>query len=178
MSKSVIVGLVLGLAGGVGAQPILNMPSTVIVVKDSILVPPNVKKRKFKWRTSTKPFQIPAGAPRIVPPAPGGPGDPTIHGATLIVYNAAGRPLSSTFALPAENWVINGSVENFKGYRFKDDTVIDGPVLRIYVKFDKLFVFGGRDNWTYLLDGQQQVRMAGRLIMVPSWHGVPKGSPS
>lgn len=161
MPRALALLLAVALAGPAVAETLLPLPTTLLVLKDGA----DAKARFFKVRSSTKVSQIPPDGNRIAPPLPGGPGDPTLHGATLTVVNAAGRSLVWSTPLPAARWSIIGSPTNFKGWFFKDDTPADGPVFRIYVKHDKLFVMGGRANWGYLLDALPQERVAARLTM-------------
>jgi hypothetical protein len=151
----------VGLAGAAAAQTILDLPTTSLVLKDDPGGAP--KARYVKVRSSTKSGQVAPGEDRIVPPAPGGAGDPTLHGATFTIYNVGGNPQVHTATLPAAFWRINGSPSNHKGWLFKDTTTGDGPIFRIYLKPDKLFVIGGRDLWGYRLEATPQVRVAWRL---------------
>lgn len=149
------------LAGTAVAQTILDLPTTSLVLKDDPGDAP--KARYVKVRSSTKVSQVAPGDDRIVPPAPGSAGDPTIHGATFTVYNVAGNPQVHTAILPAAHWRINGSPANHKGWLFKDPNTGDGPIFRVYLKPDKLFVIGGRDLWGYRLEAEPQERVAWRL---------------
>lgn len=161
MRSIAVVALCAVLAGVAGAQTIWDLPTTSLVLKDDPGGAP--KARYVKVRSSTKTGQVAPGDDRIVPPAPGSAGDPTIHGATFTIYNVAGNPQVHTATLPAAFWRINGSPSNHKGWLFKDTTTGDGPIFRIYLKPDKLFVIGGRDLWGYRLDAEPQERVAWRL---------------
>jgi hypothetical protein len=83
----------------------------------------------------------------------------------MTVYNSNGRPLQFTVPLPASGWDVIGTAANLKGYQYHDPSPADGPVGRIYVKKDKLFVMGGKDEFGYGLDDTQQGRMAVRFTM-------------
>lgn len=162
MARLVPVLAVCALFGaGAGAQTIADLPTTSLVLKDDPAGAP--KARYVKVRSSTKAAQVAPGDDRIVPPAPGSAGDPTLHGATFTIYNVAGNPQVHTATLPAAFWRINGSPTNHKGWLFKDPTTADGPIFRIYLKPDKLFVIGGRELWGYRLDVAPQERVAWRL---------------
>ena len=56
---------------------------------------PSARKVTFKSKTKTDPVQN-----RVVVPAQGRAGDPTVDGATLVVYNSAGSGEKATVALP------------------------------------------------------------------------------
>jgi hypothetical protein len=115
------------------------------------------RKLAFKSRTKTEP-----GANRIVPPAPGSAGDPTLHGATLTVYNSAGSGESFTTALPAGGWVALGSALTPKGFRFKSSDPGDA-VRRVVLKGDLLKVKAKGSAWGYTLDEPSQGRIALRV---------------
>jgi hypothetical protein len=152
--------LVVALCARARAEPLV-LPTVSLVVKDDATLPIEPKKRFFKLRSGTKTEPV----VHIVPPAVGGAGDPTIGGATLTVYNTDGVPQVATYALPAARWSLIGTATTFKGYQFHDDTPVDGPVVRIFVKPDKIFVAGGKANWTYLLGTTPQGRVAARLAL-------------
>src|SRR5262249_9227192 len=119
------------------------------------------KKRFFKLRSGTKL----ATSGRIVPPSPGGAGDPTLGGATITVFATGGPSPIVPYALPASHWSLIGTTINFKGYQFPDKTPADGPIVLLFVKPDKIFVAGGKANWGYLLDGGPQGSVAARLTL-------------
>jgi hypothetical protein len=131
----------------------INIPTHSLSLKDDVTVPVNLNVRKISFKSSTK------GLPtRVLPPTAGSAGDPTQHGATLIVYNSAG--LSSdevTVNLPQSGWSPFGN----GGYRFRDTS--GGPISMITVKTDSLQVRGGKAAWTYSLDEPAQGRVAVRL---------------
>jgi hypothetical protein len=158
-----IVPLLLVTVAPATAQVEVPVRTTTLSVKDSATG--DAHKRYFKTRAGTQPSLIEPGDGRIVLPAAGGAGDPTIHGATLIVYNSNGRPLQFTIPLPASGWDVIGTAANLKGYQYHDASPSDGPVGRIFVKKDKLFVMGGKDEFGYALDDTQQGRMAVRFTM-------------
>jgi hypothetical protein len=115
-------------------------------------------KRVVTFRSSTKQS---TGA-RIVPPAEGGAGDPTIGGATLTVYNATGvTPDVAQITLPPDGWTRIGT-KTLKGWRFKSADSALG-IRRVVVKADQIIVKGGKDGWTYTLDELEQERVAVRL---------------
>jgi hypothetical protein len=139
----------------------LPLPVAELTVKDDAVEPIIPKWRAFKMRSGTRydPFV------HIVPPALGSAGDPTLHGGVLTIFNVGGPPQVVTYPLPAERWRLIGTPENFKGYHFHDDTPADGPIVRVFVKPEKLFVSGGKTNWTYLLGPVPQGTIAVRFAL-------------
>ena len=130
-------------------------------MKDDPIEPISPKQRAFKMRSGTKQELL----VHIVPPAIGSAGDPTLHGGVLTIFNVAGPPQSATYVLPAERWRIIGTPEKFKGWHFHDDTPEDGPIVRVFVKPEKIFVSGGKGSWTFLLGPVPQGRLAVRLAL-------------
>jgi len=130
----------------------------VIKLRDQT-VPSNPSARKvvFKSKTKTDPVEN-----RVVVPAQGSAGDPTVNGATLVVYNSAGSGEKVTVALPAAGWQIIGSPSAPRGYRFGGLDRAD-PISRVVVKADQITVRGGKQNWLYTLNETAQGRVAVRL---------------
>ncbi len=102
---------------------------------------------------------------RIVPPAAGGTGDPTLGGGTLTVYNASGSGQAVTVALPASDpmsgagWSLLGSPGQVRGYTFRNPDR-NGPISSVRLQADRLLVKGGRGNWAYTLSQPPQRRIA------------------
>jgi DNA-binding beta-propeller fold protein YncE len=135
----------------------LAVPDVLVQTKSMKLTddsdePINFRKRKLRFKSSTK-TEPPAN--QIVVPPPGGAGDPTVHGAELIVYNTAGGTEFVFIALNPLAWEILGNVSNPKGYRFTGNDP-NGPVQKIIIKDDKISITAGRDNWPYTLDEPSQ----------------------
>jgi len=61
-------------------------------------------------------------APGLVAPTVGGPGDPTVVGATFAIRAASGE--SAAFSLPASNWSVNAAGTVFK---FRNRSAPSGP---------------------------------------------------
>jgi hypothetical protein len=105
------------------------------------------------------------GAPtaaRIVPPAAGSIGDPTVGGAVLTVYNSAGLTNDVVVVdLPASGWTRIGE-RTLEGWRWKG-TDPAGPIATVLVKSDSITVKGGNAGWTYSLDEAAQGRVAVRV---------------
>jgi hypothetical protein len=140
---------------------VIVVPTVSLVVKDDVMPPIEPKKRYFKFRSSTRQEPV----VHIVPPPIASADDPTLAGATLVVYNTGGVPQTVSIELPASQWTIIGTAANFKGYHFHSDNTAVGPVTRVFVKPDKLFVRGGKTNWTYLLGPDSQGSIAARLTL-------------
>jgi YVTN family beta-propeller protein len=135
------------------APPVLIQTKSLTLRSDSF-PPLSAKAQKVLFRSGT--IREP-GANRIVPPAPGGPGDPRLFGGEVTVYNSAGltddvvvSPLSTV------RWDARGSTYIWKG-------PFAGPILKVIVKPDKITVKGGRFLWPYSLNEPQQGRIAVRL---------------
>jgi hypothetical protein len=121
--------------------------------------PPTPAARKITFKSNTK-KDLPAN--RVLLPAIGGAGDPTLHGASLVVYNSAGSGEKVTVPLAASGWKVLGSSTAPKGFKFTGSDP-NGPVSRVIVKADQLKVRGGKANWAYTLNESSQGRMAVRL---------------
>src|SRR5262249_43897095 len=135
-----------------GSDPLL-VPTKSIELTDGA----TVSQRSVTFNSSTKGV---SDTERIVPPPPGGVGDPIIRGATLIVYNSAGLTNDVDMVdLPAAGWSRLGG-STLPGWKFKSKT---GPITSIVVKQDSITVKGGEDGWTYTLDEPAQGRVAVRL---------------
>ena len=127
-------------------------------LKDDSSPPVNLAARKVSFRSATKRDPAPN---RIVAPPRGGSDDPTLVGATLTVYNAAGLTTDAvTVNLPNTLWSYSGKT----AYRFKG-TNPDGPISRITLKPDVLSIRGGKSNWTYTLDEPAQGAVGLRLTI-------------
>ena len=156
-----LVGVVLACLPMVVAADPLPLPAMSLVVKDDAVPPIVPKQRAFKLRSGTRLAPV----VHIVPPPIGSAGDPTLGGATLTIFNVGGPAQSATYPLPADRWSVIGSAENFKGWIFHEASPIEGPIVRVFVKPDKLFVSGGKTNWTYLLGPLPQGTVAVRLAL-------------
>ncbi len=139
-----------------GGPPIVTVMAKAFKLKDGTLLS-DASKRKLEFRTVTVLEPAPN---RVVPPAAGSAGDPTLHGATLRVYNAAGSGEQVTTVLPAARW----SALADGGFVFKDTT--DGaPVSTVKVTPDRLKLKAGKLGWTYTVNEPAQGRMAMRLTL-------------
>ena len=150
------------------------IPSRSFSMRDDVLAPINLAKRKVSFKSRTDGQQN-----HVIPPTGGSSGDPRQHGATLTVYNSAGLSNDAVVvSLPASGWSQYGS----GGYRFKG-TDPNGPVSTVAVKLESISVKGGRANWAYTLNELAQGRVALRLRLGdgPIWcaeaPGKLSGSP-
>ncbi len=137
-----------------GSAPIL-VPTKALTLQDGT----TDSKKKVSFKSSTKDAPV---AARIVPPAAGSVGDPTIGGAALTVYNSAGLTDDVVVVdLPATGWTRLGN-GTLKGWRFKSNDPA-GPIRTVIVKSDSITVKGGKAAWSYSLDEVAQGRVAVRL---------------
>jgi hypothetical protein len=117
---------------------------------------PTSRRISFKSSTSRDPV-----AHRIVVPPAGGPGDPTVAGATLSVYATTGGA-AATVALPAAGWSILGSPGSVTGYVFRDPDRT-GAIASVVLRADRLQLKGGGASWTFALSAPPERRVAVRL---------------
>ncbi len=96
-----------------------------------------------------------------MPPPPNSANDPTVQGATLLLYNGAGSGEGVSVTLPASGWrAVGGSA--FRGYRYRAASS-SAAVTRVTLLFDRLGVVGGGVQLTYSLDEPAQGSVALRL---------------
>lgn len=145
-----------GCGGPPAVTVITSIPSTALTMKDPVGAPTG---RRFTFTSKSRNEAI---IYRVTPPAAGTAGDPTLHGATLTVYNGAGSGEAMTVALPAAGWSVLGNAAAPSGYRFR---ATDGSsaVTGALVKSDKITIKGKGASWTYTLDEASQGRIAVRL---------------
>jgi len=125
----------------------------------------NASKRQMTFKASTKRDAAPN---RVVPPARGGAGDPTLSGAVLEVAATAGNGQHVVVPLPASDpllgaWSVLGSAGKPAGYRFRGAK--GGPVKTVVVKADAITVKGGGAAWPFTLASAPQGRVAVRLTL-------------
>ena len=141
-----------------GAAPVL-VEATSLSLRDDATPPVDPRHRKLTFRSSTRKSAV---ENRIVPPARGGTGDPTLAGAMLYVANAAGSGEIVRVALPASGWSVQRSTTSPRGFTYRDRSA-NAPVAQVVVGPDRLTVTAKGAGWTYTLDEPQQGRVALRL---------------
>src|SRR5262249_17723682 len=98
---------------------------------------------------------------RIVPPALGSAGDPTLGGAVVTVYNAAGLTDDDVrVVLPASGWHVSDGATPTYRFRSADP---NAPISVVQVRIDRLVGKGRRSGWTYALNEPAQGGVALRL---------------
>lgn len=109
-----------------GGPQIVTVPTSLLSMQDATVTGRD-SRRRFKFRTKTVHG---VAAHRIVAPAAGTPGDPTVGGAMLHVFNSAGSGEQVTVALPVSGWKATRN-----GYRFRSHS---GAISSVRVKQDRL----------------------------------------
>ncbi len=138
------------------------IPATLVranslTLGDDATPPFTAAKRKLSLRSAT--YQgTPSG---VVTPAWDSPGDPTLHGARLVVYDADGGPTLVTVTLPATGWQRIGSVTS-PGYKYVDKKQVAGPITAVTLRNGTLSV-KGRGAALYPLSAAPQGSVAVRL---------------
>lgn len=140
------------------AEPVL-IETTSLKLQDDVTTPVDTAKRRITFKAATKRANP---GNRIVVPLPGGPADPTVVGATLVVANTAGGSDRVQVALPAAGWRLLGTVAKPAGWSFEDKSP-GAAVSKVSFKDDLLGVKGGGGRFGYSLDEPQQVRVGLRL---------------
>ncbi len=123
--------------------------------------------RKYSFKSSTKRDPLPN---RVSPPAFDSTGDPSLHGATLRIYNASGSGETVTVVVPGgPGWKRTGA----GGYAYKNPDT-NGAVRKLQIKRDLLKVSGGGASWGYSLDEPTQGQVAVRVTAGsgPTWCAV------
>ncbi len=137
--------------------PFVTIGTTSLTLRDA---PANAAKRKVTFKSSTR--REPA-LNRVVPPARGGAGDPTVGGAVLEVADTAGVGQHVTVALPASGWAAIGSTAKPAGFRYRG--AAGSAITSIVVKNDGITVKGGGATWPFSLASAPQGRVAVRLLL-------------
>jgi DNA-binding beta-propeller fold protein YncE len=128
-------------------------------LRDDVTPPVDTGKRRIAFKATTKGA---AAEHRVLAPAPGSGDDPTLHGATLAIYNGAGLASDDvTIVLPASGWTTLGAGAHFKGYRFRGS----GAITRVLLKTDAITLRGGKSGFGYSLDEPAQGTVAVRLSL-------------
>jgi hypothetical protein len=133
-------------------------PVTVRAASLELRDPPDPAHRSFLFRVATKGDPI---GQRVASPIPGSAADPTVNGASgggamLTVYNPETGE-TAALALPAAGWRLESTGTR---YTFADP---GGPVRKVTVRPDHLYVRGGGSAFAFTLDEPRQGTMAVRL---------------
>jgi len=97
-------------------------------------------------------------------PAPGGATDPTLHGASLVVYDSAGSgERTPVMVLPVAGWRRQGTTAR-PTYRFRSTDPAIG-IVRATLKSGKLAIRGGGAAFAYTLDEASQGSIALRFTL-------------
>ena len=110
----------------------IRLPGTRLLLLDDPLRQPPVKRR-LAVASITKTVAIGSN---------GGAGDPTLHGASLLVTSSVvGAFAGTTYDLPAASWHYIGRSGANKGYRLKNAA---GPITRGLVRANQLLTLAGK----------------------------------
>ncbi len=121
-------------------------------MRDDVTPPIDANRRRFSFASSTRG----ASGGHVTPPTGGGTGDPTLHGATLEIYNAAGLTTDDVeIQLPASGWK---TTSHGSAYRFTGPST--GPIKSVTVEKDKITIRGGKASFGYTLDEPKQGEIA------------------
>jgi hypothetical protein len=139
-----------------GGPAVVRIGTRSLKLRDgSVGGSPDKRRLTFRASTANDPAEH-----RIVAPAIGSLGDPTLHGATLHVFNAAGGGEHVVVTLASSRWrsLSSGSFDY-------TDTTPGAPVARVTLKDDLLKVKAQKAGWTYTLNESSQGRIALRLLV-------------
>ena len=114
----------------VGPWP--TVPARSLRLADATGPPAKPSRRRVSFKSATSKLDVLAD--RIIPPPPGSAGDPTVAGAVLSIYNAAGASDDDVRVdLPASGWKVRGG--SVPSYRYRSDDH-DAAVSSVIVKRD------------------------------------------
>jgi hypothetical protein len=137
---------------------LVSVPVRALKLRDGSAVG-DANRRSFSFKVRTTDA---AAGHRVVAPAPGSAGDPTLHGLQVTIYNASGSGEKTILSLPAgPQWSLLGSPASPKGYRYRGPT--GGTVQRVVVKGDLLKVKAKGASFGYTLDEPSQGSIAVRV---------------
>lgn len=97
----------------------------------------------------------------IVPPVPGSGGDPTVHGARVLLANPVTGELDE-YLLPASGWVGLGTPAGSRGYKYTDKDLANGPCKKAVLrpgKLGKLVARCGGSQMNFDLDEPSQAAL-------------------
>jgi len=166
MRRLTALVLVAAAAAAPARADVVTVATHALQLRDDVVPPVNPKSRKLSFAVRTT---ADASGHRVVFPAIGGAGDPTLYGARAVVYNANGSGEQVVVDLPAAAW-------HHEGHNYPPDDLgrwvftglIGGvlwPIQKVYVKRDKITIRGGNAPWTYTLDAPSQGAVAVQLTL-------------
>jgi len=161
-ARAFVAAFLLLVPGAASADPpVVTVGSHILGMKDDSVPPIVGGKRYFSWAVRSG-NDVPAH--QFAVPLPGSAGDPTLHGAVLQVYNAAGSGELFTVPLPAARWRLQGSPPHDHRFLYANDPATT-PVWKVWIKGPKITVRGGKQHWGYTLDEPSQGSIAIRLTV-------------
>ncbi len=141
--------------------PIVNVQTTALKLRDDSVPPANPNSRRVRFRAQTT---LDPPANRVVAPAFGSAGDPTLNDGMVVVYNAASGDDIAIVGLPSGRWERLGTSTNQRGYAYTDPDP-DARIRRVRVMRDRIMIRGGKQNWTYTLGESSQGSVGVRLAL-------------
>jgi hypothetical protein len=143
------------------SAPWRPVPARSLRMADVTGPPANPSRRRVSFKSGTSKLDV--LAKRIIPPQPGTAGDPTISGAVLSIYNAAGMSDDDArVVLPASGWKVRGG--SVPSFRYRDGNR-GAAISSVIVKRDGIVVRGGSAQFNYSLDEASQRAVAVRLTL-------------
>src|SRR5262249_29403793 len=143
------------------SAPWRPVPARSLRLADATGPPANPSRRRVSFKSATSKLDVLAS--RIIPPQPGSAGDPTISGAVLSIYNAAGMSDDDArVVLPASGGRVRGGPVPSFGYR---DGNRGAAISSVIVKRDGIVVRGGSAQFSYSLNEPSQRAVAVRLTL-------------
>jgi hypothetical protein len=127
-----------------GGPVVMPIPTSAVRIRD----PDVASRRRFRFLATSDAL----GAP-----SPGSAGDPTVHGATVRIYNAAGSGEQQTFILSPAGWRPSRS-----GYAFRARAT---GITAVRVTPGRLKIRGAGTALRYALDEPAQRRMVVRVTL-------------
>jgi hypothetical protein len=87
-----------------------------------------------------------------------------LHGAELLVFNAAGLTSDSVAVPLSSGWSAVGNASSPKGWRYRS-TDLSSPVRSVLVEADKIVVKAGAASFGYTVDEPMQGSVGVRLLL-------------
>jgi len=127
----------------------IRILTTSFQMGDDDKPPLEAKRRKLTFKSAPSRGQ----ASGVVVPAFDSAGDPTLGGATLMLYRVRDSA-SSSFVLPSAGWKRTGNPTK-PGYKYSDSKSLSGPIRTVSIANGKLTVKGKGDGLFALADAPQ-----------------------